>query len=194
MTWHLATNHITSRHLTANHVTHFISPRNQPHDIKTGPIGTSPPWNGWRLVRTKTSVWASHWLVSLRTFYRQILSLAYSCFPFWNFSPRFARLYLCDIKMNYIISEHVNAYHISVFSQTGACTYETNIYIYIEISKGKSVLFNTRPAAGCVNCPNWMRSRALATSHISKTRVANERRGISLLMTSCAARSCKATE
>ena len=32
-------------------------------------------------MHTKKSVGASHWLVALRTFYRQILSLAYSVFP-----------------------------------------------------------------------------------------------------------------
>ena len=38
--------------------------------------GTSRHWNGWKLLRTKKSAWASHWLVALRTFYGQILSLA----------------------------------------------------------------------------------------------------------------------
>ena len=56
-------------------------------------VTTSPPWNGWRLVHSNNSVWASQWLVTLCTFYRQILSLTYSFF-LWNFRPRLARLYL----------------------------------------------------------------------------------------------------
>ena len=52
---------------------------------------TSPPWNGRRLVHSKEMVWASRWSVALRTFYRQILSLLYSSFFFWNFRPRLAR-------------------------------------------------------------------------------------------------------
>ena len=56
---HLTTNHITSSHLATN--------------LMTSKQATSPPWNGWRLVHTKNSVWASHWLVALRTFYRQSL-------------------------------------------------------------------------------------------------------------------------
>ena len=59
---------------------------------------TSPPRNGWRLVHTKNSVWASHWLVPLRTFYRQILSLVHSFFP-WKFHPWLALellvIYVC---------------------------------------------------------------------------------------------------
>ena len=43
--------------------------------------------NGWGLVHTKNSVWASHWFVALRTFYRQFLSLACIFYP-WNFCPR----------------------------------------------------------------------------------------------------------
>ena len=52
---------------------------------------TSPPWNSRRLVHSKEMVWASRWSVALRTFYRQILSLLYSSFFFWNFRPRLAR-------------------------------------------------------------------------------------------------------
>ena len=37
--------------------------------------------NGRMVVRTKTSVWASHRLVALRAFYRQMPSWAYSFFP-----------------------------------------------------------------------------------------------------------------
>ena len=52
---------------------------------------TSPPWNRRKLVHSKEMVWAWHWSVALRTFYRQILSLLYSSFFFWNFRPRLAR-------------------------------------------------------------------------------------------------------
>ena len=52
---------------------------------------TSPPWNSRRQVHSKEVVWASRWSVALRTFYRQILSLLYSSFFFWNFRPRLAR-------------------------------------------------------------------------------------------------------
>ena len=41
----------------------------------------------------KNLVWASQWLVTLCTFYRQILSLAYRFF-LWNFRPWLARLFL----------------------------------------------------------------------------------------------------
>ena len=64
-----------------------MSPRKQLHDIQQV---TSPPWN------SKEIVWASRWSVALPTFYRQILSLLYSFFCFWNFRPRLARLYLYD--------------------------------------------------------------------------------------------------
>ena len=37
---------------------------------------------------SKEMIWASRWSVALRTFYRQILSLLYSSFPFGNFRPR----------------------------------------------------------------------------------------------------------
>ena len=33
-------------------------------------------------------IWAPRWSVALRTFYRQILSVLYSSFPFGNFRPR----------------------------------------------------------------------------------------------------------
>ena len=52
---------------------------------------TLPPWNSRKLVHSKAMVWAWRWSVALRTFYRQILSLLYSSFFFWNFRPRLAR-------------------------------------------------------------------------------------------------------
>ena len=59
---------------------------------------TSPPWNSRRLVHGKEMVWASRWSVALSTFYRQILSLLYSSFFFWNFRPRLARELLVYIS------------------------------------------------------------------------------------------------
>ena len=90
MTWHLATNHITSPHVTSQ-PTALLHRSLQPTTSKQ--VTTSPPWNGWRLVHSNNSVWASQWLVTLCTFYRQILSLTYSFF-LGNFRPRLARLYL----------------------------------------------------------------------------------------------------
>ena len=77
MTWHLATNHITSPHVTSQ-PTALLHRSLQPTTSKQ--VTTSPPWNGWRLVHSNNSVWASPWLVTLCTFYRQILSLTYSFF------------------------------------------------------------------------------------------------------------------
>ena len=90
MTWHLASNHITSPHVTSQPTT-LLHLTPQPTTSKQ--VTTSPPWNGWRLLHSKHSVWASQWLVTLCTFYRQFLSLTY-CFFLWNLRPRLARLYL----------------------------------------------------------------------------------------------------
>ena len=84
MTWHLATNHITSPHVTSQPTT-LLHLTPQPTTSKQ--VTTSPPWNGWRLVHSKNSVWASQWLATLCTFYRQILSLAYSFFLFETSAP-----------------------------------------------------------------------------------------------------------
>ena len=43
---------------------------------------------------SKEMIWALRWSVALRTFYRQILSLLYSSFPFGNFRPRLVRALL----------------------------------------------------------------------------------------------------
>ena len=75
ITWHLATNHITSPHVTSQPTT-LLHLTMQPTTSKQ--VTTSPPWNGWRFVHSNNSVWASQWLVTLCTFYRQILSLTYS--------------------------------------------------------------------------------------------------------------------
>ena len=73
--WH----HIISSHLAANLPHYPTSPHNQPHlatnHITSQHITSPPPTHGRRLVCTKNSVWASHWLVDLRSFFRQILSL-----------------------------------------------------------------------------------------------------------------------
>ncbi len=89
MTWH-DISHVTP-------LPHLTSPHKQPHyfiwpptnNIKTGDHSTT--MNGRRPVHSKSSLWGWKWLVTLCTFYRQILSLAYI---FWNFRPRLARLYL----------------------------------------------------------------------------------------------------
>ena len=53
---------------------------------------TSQPCNGKSFVETpQKKVSTSQWSVILRTFYRQILSLLYSSFFFWNFRHRLAR-------------------------------------------------------------------------------------------------------
>ena len=83
MTWHLATNHITSPHVTSQ-PTALLHRSLQPTTSKQ--VTTSPPWNGWRLVHSNNSVWASQSLVTLCAFYRQILSLTYS-FSSWKLPP-----------------------------------------------------------------------------------------------------------
>ena len=59
---------------------------------------TSQPCNGKSFVQTQKKVWTSQWSVILRTFYRQILSLLYSSFFFWNFRHRLARELLVSKK------------------------------------------------------------------------------------------------
>ena len=82
ITWHDTTQAFTSHQMTW-----------PPHQMTwhASKQVTSPPWNSRRLVHSKEMVWASRWSVALRTFYRQILSLLYSSFFFWNFRPRLAR-------------------------------------------------------------------------------------------------------
>ena len=64
---------------------YFIWPRKQLHDIKTGHATTIEQQKG---STSKEMIWALRWSVALRTFYRQILSLLYSSFPFGNIRPR----------------------------------------------------------------------------------------------------------
>ena len=92
MTWHN-----TSHHIASNDVT--ITWPDPGTDIKTSKHftskhKTSPPWKGRRLVHSKEMIWASRWSVTMRTFYRQILSVLYSSFPFGNFRPRLVRALL----------------------------------------------------------------------------------------------------
>ena len=58
-------------------------------------------------------IWALRWSVALRTFYRQILSLLYSSFPFGNFRPRLVRALLVtpaaiDLRRNVILKHAPN--------------------------------------------------------------------------------------
>ena len=73
---HLASPHLTSNRTTSQPTT---SHHNASHHI------TPPPKYQRQteklLVRNENSVWAAQWLVALRTFYRQIISLAYRFFP-----------------------------------------------------------------------------------------------------------------
>ena len=95
VTWHVATNQKYSpRHLTTNHITSSHPASN----FMTSKQVTSPPWSSKRLVHSKEMVWASRWSVALRTFYRQIRSLLYSSFLFWNFRPRLARELLVKLS------------------------------------------------------------------------------------------------
>ena len=113
MTWHLATNHITSPHVTSQ-PTAVLHRSLQPTTSKQ--VTTSPPWNGWRLVHSKNSVWASQWLVTLCTFYRQSLSLTYSFFfetsaPGLPGSTCMMMLYpLCSLLSRSGLNRYVNTF------------------------------------------------------------------------------------
>lgn len=81
---HISSHPMTSHHLTSQPTYHITPPHHQPHlatnqmtsyHITSQHITSPPPTHGWRLVCTKNSVRASHWLVDLRSFFRQILSL-----------------------------------------------------------------------------------------------------------------------
>ena len=96
---HHVTWHNTSHYIASNDVT--ITWPDPATDIKTSKHftskhKTSPPWNGRRLVHSKEMIWASRWSVAVRTFYRQILSVLYSSFPFGNFRPRLVRALLVN--------------------------------------------------------------------------------------------------
>ena len=95
ITWHYTTQAITLHQMTwpSHDLTPQQTSRHQ-NTYFTSKHKTSPPWNGRRLVHSKEMIWASRWSVALRTFYRQILSVLYSSFPFGNFRPRLVRALL----------------------------------------------------------------------------------------------------
>ena len=74
---------------------------------------TSPSWNGRRLVHSKEMIWASRWSIALRTFYRQILSVLYSSFPFGNFRPRLVRALLVWYT---VVTIHVETSQVTLHS------------------------------------------------------------------------------
>ncbi len=82
---HLTNNHTTASHLAGNHFTthttseHLTSPPPTHHGNTTNHHQTERPRAGAH----KSLGWASHWLVAVCTFYRDIPSLAYNFFiPF----------------------------------------------------------------------------------------------------------------
>ena len=87
ITWHDTTQAITSHQMTWP--SHDLTPQQTSRHQNT-----SLQWSGRRLVHSKEMIWASRWSVALRTFYRQILSVLYSSFPFGNFRPRLVRALL----------------------------------------------------------------------------------------------------
>ena len=117
MTWHN-----TSHHIASNDVT--ITWPDPGTDIKTSKHftskhKTSPPWKGRRLVHSKEMIWASRWSVTMRTFYRQILSVLYSSFPFGNFRPRLVRALLVSNIGKYSI--HQQYQDVFFFQLPAAC-------------------------------------------------------------------------
>ena len=117
MTWHLATNHITSPHVTSQPTT-LLHLTLQPTTSKQAT--TSPPWNGWRLVHSNNSVWASQWLVTLCTFHRQILSLAYSLFSLKLLPPVCPALfvYVYDAMLVYVFWYICSCVSVYTYSNT----------------------------------------------------------------------------
>ena len=114
MTWHLATNHITSPHVTSQ-PTALLHRSLQPTTSKQ--VTTSPPWNGWRPVHSNNSVWASQWLVTLCTFYRQILSLTYSFFSLKLPPPA------CPALL--VLLQHNIVYQLPAYASLNLCTFNT---------------------------------------------------------------------
>ena len=97
MTWHVATNHITSPHVTSQPTTllHLTPQPTSWHQNRSHHHhGTSPPWNGRRLVHSKK--WFGHragrspCAHSIGKFFLWFIVL----FPFGNFRPRSPGNYL----------------------------------------------------------------------------------------------------
>ena len=103
MTWHATSQLTTVAHPTSPHNQNHITSSHPASNFMTSKQVTSPPWNSRRLVHSKEMVWASRWSVALSTFYRQILSLLYSSFFFWNLRPRLARELLVSLYFFEII-------------------------------------------------------------------------------------------
>ena len=69
---------------------------------------------------SKEMIWALRWSVALRTFYRQILSLLYSSFPFGNFRPRLVRALLVNtVCINWKFTSIANIVHINQLTKCG---------------------------------------------------------------------------
>ena len=152
MTWHLATNHITSPHVTSQPAA-VLHRSLQPTTSKQ--VTTSPPWNGWRLVHSKNSVWASQWLVTLCTFYRQILSLTYSFFFVETSAPGLPGPTCTTSDVSYIFlivldtyfqgslysDPHFSSLDMDFFEPVGDKDWMVNLgvgsYIYLEYTSGK---------------------------------------------------------
>jgi len=68
-------------------------------------------------------IWASRWSVALRTFYRQILSVLYSSFPFGNFRPRLVRALLVHHKLYILYKYDMNfiIYYILYIKSVAYC-------------------------------------------------------------------------
>ena len=117
---------------------HLTSPYNQTallhrslQPTTSKQVTTSPPWNGWRLVHSNNSVWASQWLVTLCTFYRQILSLTYG-FCFLKLPPP-----ACPALLVYVISSSTQFkmkcvfIFRFVFEQRHSCTRNISQYLNV---------------------------------------------------------------
>ena len=107
------------------------------------------PWNSRRLVHSKEMVWASRWSVALRTFYRQILSLLYSSFFFWNFRPRLARellVFKIHIILNMCVCVSVS---FPLFIE----------FISTNITKCSTILCNKSSHVSCTNYGSFCYSK-----------------------------------
>ena len=90
-------------------------------------------------------IWASRWSVALRTFYRQILSVLYSSFPFGNFRPRLVRALLVHVY-GFI---HIYTYYVYV-SYVVKKIYVIQQYTYLQTvpCKADFVFFLERVIVG----------------------------------------------